>query len=184
MSTEQTTSTSLTVDQLNEIIKKMGGYEGALRLLQGESEVKPVAEPIIIDCDVNPFCHNESIVRHHRNGQFIFNPSKIELLPWERGVSYEDFMRELPKDIIILNANVYDYLLKHPRLIPESWECDDLLYVAFLGTVFSNYIRGNINYYYHGLCWSYNHHFERRLWEDCAWGFNRGGCFVPVARVN
>lgn len=40
----------------------------------------------------------------------------------------------------VLDANVLDYLLKYPKLIPESWKIDDQgrpLYIFFWGTIFS-----------------------------------------------
>ncbi|HOF79787.1 MAG TPA: hypothetical protein PLP46_02490 [bacterium] len=187
--TEQTIS--LTAEQINEVVKKLGGNEGALSFLRGETEIQPVAKPIIINCDADPHRYNlnHCLRRHQRNGKLVLNFSKIELLPWEKGVTYEDFLRNLPKDRVILNSNVLDYLLSHRRLIPESWESKyrTTREIVFMGTIFfDNYRKGS---WFATLQWSYNYCADRMIWEQGYHEFrgdyeNSSSVFVPVIHKN
>ena len=184
----------LTVEQIDKIVQKLGGYEGALSLLRGETEIKLVIKPIIINCDADPRCyHPDHCVKiHKRNGKFIFDPSKIELLLWEEGVSYNHFLQNLPKDRVILNANVLDYLLNHLRLIPESWESKDrsIIKVVFMGTIFFDTY--DENYWFNALEWSYTSRVRRgrMIWENWYHEFlgynskNSSSVFVPVAKTD
>ena len=143
-------SANLTAGQLNAIVKKLGGYEEALRFLRGETSV-PEPEHLI-NCDADPFIpEGWRVEEHQKSGQINFNPTKTELYLSKKQkngvISGNDLRKEL-KGKSVLNANVLDYLLAHPRLIPDSWKGK---YVFCLGTVYRNSY-GRL--FVRGLCWN------------------------------
>jgi hypothetical protein len=80
-----------------------------------------VIEKSLIDCIRPPYIPQGYAVSEHKEGGLIeWNPEKIDLLG------------ELSRES--LNANVLDYLLENPHLIPEEWKSK---YVFFWGTVYS-----------------------------------------------
>lgn len=88
----------------------------------------------IIDLDVDPFIPDGWAVEEHvKGGKFKFDPSKIILYfnTNESIVRGPDFEKEL-KDKLIFNANLLDYLLAHPGLIPEEWKGER---IHFWGTI-------------------------------------------------
>lgn len=71
-----------------------------------------------------------------KGGKFIWGPSRVSLYLSERqksgpyaGWQLEDELKDKP----VLNANVLDYLLAHPDLIPEDWKGKR---VYFWGTIY------------------------------------------------
>lgn len=129
-------SADLTAGQLNAIVKKLGGYEGALRFLRGELEVKPAEH--VIDCDALPYEPDGwKVVEHKRGGQLRFDPAKINLYLSEKqkdgGVIEGNKLRKELENQPVLNANVLDYLLAHPELIPGFWKEK---HVFFWGTIY------------------------------------------------
>jgi len=102
-----------------------------LDVLYDVAEIKNIRH--VIDCDAIPFVEETSkIEKHRRGGQWEFNPCQVSLYSSKETSDaeiFEDFNNKPA-----LNANVYDYLLKHPDIIPASWirNC-----VCFWGTIFS-----------------------------------------------
>lgn len=102
----------------------------------GNSDYKH-PNPHVIDLDKDPFCPDWLKVESHRlGGTWAFNPDEIELFVtdeqkkgWVKGLDIENELRGKQ----ILNANVLDYLLAHPELIPENWKGK---YVCFWGTIY------------------------------------------------
>jgi hypothetical protein len=67
----------------------------------------------------------------------------------------------------VLNANVLDYLLAHPELIPENWKGK---HVFFWGTIYSYYGHALVRYlYWHGSAWKWGY---RMLENDYGWHRN------------
>lgn len=104
---------------------------------------------LIVDCDTIPFVpENWVIMEHRKNGQFVWDPSKISLylsLEQQNGKYIEGhrLRREL-KHKLVLNANVLGFLLDHKELIPEEWKDKT---VFFWGTIYRGpgnclYVRG------------------------------------------
>lgn len=97
-----------------------------------------------IDCDANPSVPEGLAVEEHmKGGSLIWDASKIELAITDGQrrsgvIGGNELRRELagkPR----MNANVLDYLLSHPYLIPEKWkrsEDGQTLYVFFWGTIY------------------------------------------------
>lgn len=106
------------------------------RVLIGHSEI--VQRVHIIDCDANqPKSTGWEVLTHKRMGGFAWGHDKVRLHLVKQQLDrtgiggYE--LNELLKCTPVLNANVLDYLLKSPRLIPEEWKGKNNF---FWGTVF------------------------------------------------
>jgi len=95
--------------------------------------------PHIIDCDANPFLPVgwKGIESHKKGGMLEWNPTKVKLYlsPNQQDgktIKGHNLRKELENEPV-LNANVLDYLLAHPELIPEEWKEK---YVYFWGTIY------------------------------------------------
>jgi hypothetical protein len=81
-----------------------------------------------------------SVAKHIRIGRLPWDPKKIWLYRAPRQTdSNPIYGKDLwDRDLVyrhVLNANLLDYLLAYPELIPEEWkECD----VFFWGTIYKN----------------------------------------------
>jgi hypothetical protein len=91
----------------------------------------------LIDCNAHPFVPPEWFVEKHQlGGLWEFNPTKVFFYPSNRQVtgSIEGHkLRQKLTDKSVLNANVLDYLLDHPELIPEDWKNKR---IYFWGTIY------------------------------------------------
>ncbi|MDO8594006.1 MAG: hypothetical protein Q7R93_00635 [bacterium] len=91
----------------------------------------------VIDCDANPFVPKGwGVEEHHEGGQFKFDASQVEFYlsaAQKKGSIEGNKLRKELVDKPVLNANVLDYLLKNPHLIPDEWKGK---YLFFWGTVF------------------------------------------------
>ena len=135
-------------DELEPFIKQ-GGKDVLKELNIFNSDAKPII----------PKGYNWTIEKHKKGGDIDL--SKIELYLDEKqknGYIKGSKLRIKLKNKKVLNANVLDYLLAHPELIPEEWKEK---VVFFWGTIYRNsdgklYVR-YLNWY--GLYW---------YW-DCGW---------------
>ena len=93
----------------------------------------------LIDCDADPFIPSylKEVVSHQRDGRFVFDPTKIKLYlsPNQKNGKFikgEQLQTELANESV-LNANILDYLLANPIIIPDEWKgkC-----IFFWGTVY------------------------------------------------
>ena len=125
----------------------------------------------LINLDADPFIPDGWYVEEHqKGGQFKWDASKVRLYlsePQKRGRSIEgNKLRNTLKHQLVLNANVLDYLLKHPHLIPEEWNSK---YVFFWGTIYRDsdgYLDVRHLYWYGG----------RWDWDDCWLGRHSATC--------
>lgn len=142
-------SQNLTAGQLNAVVKKLGGEEGVKKFLQGLSEV--VVKTHVIDCNADPHVpENWKVEEHIKGGELTWNPEKITLYLSDKqkgGVIEGNKLRKELKGKPVLNANVLDYLLKNPHLIPDEWKGK---YIFFWGTI---YRRSGGSLYVRCLCW-------------------------------
>lgn len=126
----------------------------------------------VIDCDANPFVPNGwKVKEHQKGGQFKWDATKVSLWladgqkngEWLEG---NKLCKEL-KGKSVYNANLLDYLLANPTLIPEEWKGK---YVFFWGTIYrSSSGRLCVRYlYWHGYGWSGYCHWLVLYWR----GFN------------
>lgn len=125
----------------------------------------------IIDCDAAPFVPDDWTVEEHKKGGMLdLDKTKIELYLSRRQRRSEfvegNKLRKELQDKPVLNANVLDYLLKHPFLIPEKWKGET---VFFWGTIY-NCIRGGDYLCVRGLWWVGDRWDWRRRWlgEGCS----------------
>jgi hypothetical protein len=92
---------------------------------------------MLIDCDAAPFIPDGWSVEEHKKGGFLkFDPTKISLCLSKKQKKGSIEGNDLRKELInqpTLNANVLDYLLAHPELIPEEWKGK---YIFFWGTIY------------------------------------------------
>src|SRR3989344_1801838 len=128
-----------------------------LAFLRGNSELKVIQH--VIDCHADPTIPYKgwTVQEHLKQGQMklelrpdgelYLNAKKVVLHLSEaqqdgkvvEGHKLHTELLENEDEDTILNANVLDYLLAHPELIPESWKKDAegrTLYVFFHGTTF------------------------------------------------
>ncbi len=128
----------------------------------------------IIDLDSDPFISNGlKLKSHQKQGQFKWDPKKIKLYLSdsqrdEKSISGQKLRKELEKQKV-LNANLLDYLIKNPQLIPEDWKVGEngkTRYIFFWGTIYrdssdSLYVR---YLYWGGGCWRCHYY-----WLDDDW---------------
>jgi hypothetical protein len=98
----------------------------------------------ILISDADPFVPKGwKIEEHKKSGQLEWDPAKVQLYlspnqkdgKWIEGNKLRQELADKP----VLNANVLDYLLAHPQLIPEEWKEDDngnIRYIFFWGTTY------------------------------------------------
>lgn len=133
-----------------------------LGVLHGTHEIKAVEH--IIDCDADPLVPSGwKVEEHQKMSNIKFDPSKISFYASQKqkddGIEGSELRKELEGEKV-LNANVLDYLLKNPRIVPKGWKGR---YIFFWGTVYRN---------------SDNEFCVRCLfWRDGHWNDGDFGCF-------
>jgi hypothetical protein len=134
-----------------------------------ESFLKMPESEHLIDLDATPFVpYNDwEVAEHCKGGQFKWDASKVELYLSEeqregKGIEGNKLREEL-KGKPVLNANVLDYLLENPHLIPEEWKGNR---VFFLGTI---YRAGRGDLRVRCLCWGDGRWRWFYDWLDCKW---------------
>ena len=140
--------------------------ELVLKVLKGTHEIKAIEHAI--DCGSDPFIPNGWKIEEHQKGNFIkFDASKVNFYfsrKQKNGSIEGNKLREELKEKKVLNANVLDYLLKNPQLIPEEWKKDEngnTRYIFFWGTIYRDSI-GNLCVRY--LCWRGGEWFWGNNW--------------------
>lgn len=106
---------------------------------------------------------------HTKGGMFEWNPRAVELyLSEKQKSSYikgTELQKEL-KDKNPFNANLLDYLLANPDLIPDEWKGQ---WVFFWGTI---YRRSSGNLFVRFLRWNGGEWNWRYYWLDCYFNDN------------
>jgi len=139
-----------TQDDVTKMRSKTDSLKEFKDVLSGTSNIVKVKH--IIDCDADPFIPDSWKVEEHiKGGQFEWKPNKVGLYLSEKqkdGNSVEgNKLRKELKGKSVLNANVLDYLLANPQLIPKEWKSKA---VFFWGTI---YRRSDGNLYVRDLLW-------------------------------
>ncbi len=126
----------------------------------------------IIDCDAKPRCpHGWYVKEHTKGGQLVWDKEKVKFYLSEDqkngyGIDGYNLHKEL-KNQLVLNANVLDFLLEHPELIPEEWRGKT---VCFWGTIYSQNC-----YHPDGLrswnvrCWHFSEDPQQDDYSDWFW---------------
>lgn len=135
-------------DFSNDDIKRLceGNVLADVRsVLRGHASITVVEHAI--DCDADPFNPWEkdgwTVEEHQKGGTFTWDASQVELYLASgqkngKVIEGNKLRKELAKKPV-LNANVLDYLLKNPHLIPEEWKKDgqgNTRYIFFWGTIY------------------------------------------------
>ena len=128
----------------------------------------------LIDLDADPFVPSGWSVPkgcHQKGGQFKWDPAKVALYlskeQQDGKVLEGNKLREELKGKSPYNANLLDYLLKNPYLIPEEWKGK---YVSFFGTEYRN---SDDNLYVRCLCWRGGGCYGLDFWLGLGWdGFS------------
>jgi len=101
---------------------------------------KIVKIPQVIDLDAEPYVPNTfglawEVREHIKGGQFEWDPAQVELYVSEQqhyGKIKGNLLRKELKHKVF-NANLLDWLLENPRLIPDGWKGKNVL---FWGTLY------------------------------------------------
>ena len=120
-------------------VTKLRSYGDLARMkdvLRGHASI--VTSNHVVDLDADPFVPDGwSVEEHQRGGSFEWNPEKASLFLTEEqsNGSYNrgDDLRKKLEGMNPFNANLLDYLLKHPDLIPDEWKGK---WVFFWGTIY------------------------------------------------
>jgi len=128
---------------------------------------KQKKEKHIINCDKAPFVpEGWSVEDHQKGGQLLWSPAKVALFladAQKTGRIGGHDLRKILGSHRVLNANVLDYLLANPSLIPEEWKGK---YVYFWGTIYRD---RDGSLYVRYLCWdggrwSWNYYWLGNDW--------------------
>lgn len=126
----------------------------------------------IIDTNKDPVIPYEdwTVEEHIKNGKIEWNPKKVSLYISEKQKSGYINGNELRKEIKNpLNANVLDYLLNNPHLIPEEWKQDEqgqTRYIFFWGTIYRD---SDDDLYVRCLYWRVGHWQAGYYWLGIQW---------------
>ncbi len=130
---------SVSADQIEAVINKLGGIQGVEKFLRDELIVSSLIPTV--DLDIDPYCPETfAVVEHKKNGQLIWDKEKVKLYTYERPKNAYwltingNLIRYKLESQPVMNANVLDFLLRHPELIPKEWKD---LGVYFWGTIYS-----------------------------------------------
>ena len=108
-----------------------------------------IQEKHTINCDATAFIPDRwTVAEHQKAGQFEWDPERIQLYLNKSQQNYgypsgKKLWKEL-RSKQVLNANVLDYLLKNPYLIPEEWkkhtktieDWSAINHILFWGTIY------------------------------------------------
>jgi hypothetical protein len=171
-----------------ELLDRLGiGRDDLKRFRKSSSRVKAEVAKLIkgqgagtnvIDCDADPFLPDGWKVEEHKKGeQFNFDPSIVQFYladGQKNGKSIEG--NKLRKELVnmpVMNANVLDYLMANPDLIPEEWKKDDAgntRYIFFWGTIY-RYSDGSlyVRYlYWFGVRWGWSSRWLGDGWDGSS----------------
>jgi hypothetical protein len=123
--------------QIEALLNKIGGEEGMNAILSGRATIAYSQHLIDLDADPRIPYEGWKVEEHKKGGQFKWDASKVQLFlnkKQQDGESIEgNKLRKELADKPLYNANLLDYLLDNPHLIPEEWKGKA---VCFWGTIY------------------------------------------------
>lgn len=138
--------------------------------LQNGAKLQIIVGTYIVDLDADPMIPVDGwrVESHTKGGRFKYDPTKVELYLDEGQKDGEHLegneLREKLGGKNPFNANLLDFYLSHPELIPESWKEKA---VFFWGTVYRS-AGGSL--YVRYLRWSGGRWDWNDRWLDDGWG--------------
>ncbi len=154
--------------------------------VRGCAEINTIKH--IIDLSADPHSPNGWAIEEHRKGNasFEFDPNLItfHLSEKQKGgkIIEGNKLRKELKDLPVFNANLLDYLLKNPNLIPEEWKKDgegNTRYIFFWGTIYRS---SDGNLCVRCLCWNDGQWYWDYRWLDGDWlGSYPAACLASEA---
>lgn len=108
------------------------------------------SQPKNIDCGCAPSVPTSSwtVISPKGEGTYIIDPTNIKLASFESKITMSKGSEIVAKmKEVGLNACIFDYLMTHQELIPESWKTKQ---VAFPGTIFAD---GGGNQFFRFMYW-------------------------------
>lgn len=140
-----------------------------LRVIKRQSKITCLEH--LIDCDADPFIPSGWSVEEHKKGGLLkFDPDKISLhlsKKQKKGIIGGHDLRKELSDKPIMNANVLDYLLAHPELIPEEFKGKNIF---FWGTIYrhSDRSRGVRCLCWDGSQWGWSYDWLGNVFGSCS----------------
>ncbi len=132
----------ITLGRIEAVWNKLGGEKGVQHLLSGVSEI--VIKKHVIDLQAVSYVSSNWTVEEHQKGTPLqWDVSKVQLYldnDQKNGKSIEG--SKLHKLLVgkpVMNANVLDYLVANPFLIPKNWRRNQeghLRRIFFWGTIY------------------------------------------------
>ena len=123
--------------QIEALLNKIGGEEGMNAILSGRAIIAYSEHVIDLDADPRIPYDGWKVEEHKKGGQFKWDASKVQLFlnkKQQDGGSIEgNKLRKELADMPVYNANLLDYLLDNPHLIPEEWKGK---VICFWGTIY------------------------------------------------
>lgn len=163
-----------TADEVTKLRKSnLGAFKA---VLNGSNEIKSIEN--IIDCDADPSIpyNGWRVEEHNKMGMFKLEQRGVDLYLGDKKIDlYLSGQQkkgrwikghELRKDLAdkaMLNANVLDYLLAHPNLIPKEWKGKAIF---FWGTIYRG-SAGSLCVRF--LCFDGGGWVSDRSWLDNDW---------------
>ncbi len=140
---------------------------------RGHAELTQVTH--VIDCDADPMrpYKDWKVEEHRQGGQLTWNSEAVKLHLSAnqlngKQIEGNKLHQELAKEPV-LNANVLDYLIRNPHLIPEAWKVDEqgnTRYIYFWGTIYRN---ADGCLCVRCLFFESGHWYWGSHWLDCGW---------------
>jgi hypothetical protein len=165
-----------------DTLKRWVDNPDALKKVLAAGPFSPSPVPThIIDCDAAPFvpagwrvAHESRQVPGRVRGQLEWNPANVRLYlaknqQNDNCTKGSELRKEL-SNLPVLPANVLDYLLTHPDLIPEEWKWGERARstrIFFWGTIYHGF---GSNLLVRCLDWNSSRWDYRRFnagWDDC-----------------
>jgi hypothetical protein len=157
-----------------EKFRQFSNLSGIRALINGLAEIQVVKH--VIDCDANPLIPYDgwNVEEHKKGGQFAWDPTKVtlHLSPNQaegKSIAGNRLRKELESQPVF-NANLLDYLVKHPHLIPEEWKQDEkgrTRYIFFWGTIYRD---SDSLLFVRSLCWGGGRWRVGDFWLDGSFG--------------
>src|SRR3989344_5509559 len=122
-----------------ELLDRLGvGREDLKRFRKSSSRLKAEVAKLIkgnstsghvIDCDADPFVPDGwKVEEHKKDGQLDFDPAQVlfHLADGQKnGKSIKgNKLRKELANMPVMNANVLDFLLANPDIIPDEWKAE------------------------------------------------------------